>query len=168
VETLAAGDMVSLAGGGAAPLRWVGHRVVATTFADRTTMWPIRVRAGALGGGLPERDLLVSPDHALLVDGLLVHAGALVNGTTIARETAPPPRFTYHHLEVAGHALLLAEGAAAESFFDMGDAGRFDNWRSRADPATPPVELPYPRVKSQRQLPVALRFRLGIMPAQAA
>jgi hypothetical protein len=49
-----------------------------------------RRRPGALGGGLPQRDLVVTADHALVLDGLLVNAGALLNGTTIALVPVKP------------------------------------------------------------------------------
>ena len=94
IETLAIGDLVLTNEGRAMPVRWVGRQTVSTRFADPLRVLPIRVAAGALAENLPVRDLLVSPDHALLVDGILVQAGALVNGTTIRRETQVPVVFT--------------------------------------------------------------------------
>jgi hypothetical protein len=71
--------------------------------------------AGALGDNTPSRDLLVSPDHALLVDGLLVQAAALVDGIAVRHEPAPAERFTWYHIELEDHALVLAEGTPAET-----------------------------------------------------
>jgi len=128
VEDLRIGDLVLTAAGHAAPVRWVGVQTVVSFFADRLRNFPIRIMAGALGEGMPVRDLFVSPDHALMLDGVLVQAGALVNGTTIIRETAMPERFTYYHIELEDHALILAEGVPAETFVDHGARRRFDNF----------------------------------------
>ena len=164
VEALAIGDLVLTADGRVAPVRWVGVQTVVTLFADPLRSFPIRITAGALGQNLPVRDLLVSPDHALMLDGVLVQAGALVNGTTIVRETAMPERFTYFHVELDDHALILAEGVPAETFLDTVTRRRFDNWayyESRYGDTGPALtELPAPRIKSARQLPQALRKRL--------
>ncbi len=131
VEQLRIGDLVSLANGNAAPVRWVGRQTVSTRFADPLRSLPVRIRAGALGGHLPRRDLLVSPGHALLLDGVLVQAGALAGVRGVARETAMPEVFTYWHVELDEHSLLLAEGAAAESWLEVAEDVPFDN---RADP----------------------------------
>lgn len=162
VETLETGDEVLTADGRVMTINWLGRQTVSTIFADPLRVLPIRVKAGALGNGLPLRDLLVSPDHALFVEGVLANAGALVNGVTIIRERNVPQTFTYYHIETAEHALVLAEGAAAETFVDNVDRMRFDNWDERA--ALPYgdriVEMSYPRAKSARQLPASLRQRL--------
>jgi hypothetical protein len=124
---------------------------------------PIRVKAGALAHGVPHRDLRLSPDHALFVDGLLIQAGALVNGTSIVRETGLPASFCYYHVELDDHALILAEGAAAETFVDNVDRLGFDNWgeHEAAYPDGKPIaELPYPRAKASRQVPATVRFAL--------
>lgn len=165
VETLSIGDLVLTAEGRAEPVRWVGRQTVSTVFADPLRVLPIRVRAGALGGNLPLRDLLVSPDHALMLDGVLVQAGALLNGTTISREAAVPTVFTYYHVELADHSLLLAEGVPAETFVDNAERMAFDNWAEHAalyGTGTPLAEMDVPRAKSARQLPSALRRRLQL------
>jgi Hint domain len=68
------------------------------------------------------------PDHAVLVDGALIQAGALVNGTSIIRETNVQPIFTYYHVEVDDHSLILAENTLAETFVDKLDRLAFNNW----------------------------------------
>ena len=161
VEALQPGDMV-LTTNGAKPVRWLGQSHVSTRFADPLRSLPVRIAQGALGDGLPVRDLLLSPDHALFMDGILVQAGALVNGVTIIREADVPEQFTYYHVELATHELLLAEGVQAESFVDNVDRMHFHNWDERSAPVQPITEMPYPRAKAQRQLPPALRKMFAV------
>jgi hypothetical protein len=157
VERLRPGQRLRAADGRLLPLRWLGRSRIARPGEDAL---PVRIRAGALGGGLPVRDLLVSPGHALLLDGLLVQAGALVGLPGIFREHEVPDVFSYHHLELDEHALLLAEGIAAESYLDAAEAVAFDN-REERPAREAPAELALARVKSARQLPAALCLRLG-------
>jgi hypothetical protein len=164
VETFGPGDLVFTSDGHPAPVRWVGRQTVSTRFGDPKRVLPIRIHAGALGDNVPCRDLLISPDHAILVDGILVQAGALVNGVSIVRERDVPERFTYYHVELDDHSLILAENTPAETFVDNVDRLNFDNWdehealypRGKAI-----VEMPYPRAKAYRQVPQRLRLRLA-------
>lgn len=171
IEELVAGDLVLTAEGNAAPVQWLGRQTVSTVFADPIRVMPIRIRAGALEAGLPLRDLLVSPCHAILVDGVLVQAGALVNGSTIVRETDVPSTFVYYHVALADHSLILAEGVAAETFVDHVDRLKFDNWAEQVD-AQPGLgtikELPYARAASARQVPAAIARRLASRVAEVA
>ena len=126
VEILAIGGTVVTASGEHRRIKWLGHRSYAGRFlATNPNVQPIRFRAGSLGDGLPRRDLLVSPDHAMLLDGLLVPARCLVNSTTIVRNRVE--RVDYFHVELDTHDVLLAEGAASESFMDDDSRGVFHN-----------------------------------------
>ena len=164
VETLRAGDPVLTADGRTLPVRWVGRTRVSRISADPIRLLPIRITAGALADNIPARDLLLSPGHAVLVDGVLIHAAALVNGTTILRDHAAPVVFTYYHVELDTHALLLAEGAPAESFLDGAEDMAFTNWADRVPPDAA-EELSYPRAKALRQIPPATRTRLAARAA---
>jgi probable HAF family extracellular repeat protein len=95
VETLNRGDLVITADGRTVMVDWLGVQTISLKFADKLRVLPIRIKAGALAENVPSRDLLISPDHALLVDEALIQAGALVNGTSIVRETDVPTTFTY-------------------------------------------------------------------------
>ena len=118
VEDLRAGDVVSLATGGTTSVVWVGHRRVRK--AD-----PVRVVAGAFGTGLPARDLVLSPEHALFLDWHLIPARALVDGMSVIQEAWDS--VTYHHIELVRHGVLLAEGLPAESYLDTGNRASFAN-----------------------------------------
>ena len=171
VEALAIGDLVLTADGNAVPVRWLGRQSVSTLFADPLRTLPIRILAGALGDKLPVRDLLVSADHAILVQGVLVQAGALVNGSTIRREADVPERFTYYHVELANHALILADGVPAETFVDNVQRLAFDNWDEHealygALPSIP--EMNRARAKSHRQVPWAVRRHIEARAAALA
>ena len=148
----------------AKPITWLGRQTVSRVFSDPLRVLPIRIRAGALANNVPSRDLLISPDHAILVDAALIQAGALVNGTTIVRETHTQPIFAYYHVELDDHSLILAENTPAETFIDNVDRMAFDNWveHEAAYPdGKPLVEMPYPRAKAHRQVPSSIRARLS-------
>jgi hypothetical protein len=166
VETLAIGDAVLTADGRAVAVRWMGRQTVRTGLAGERAR-PVRVRAGALAPGVPHSDLVLTADHALILDGLAVNAGALVNGAGIAFVPLAdlPPAVTYWHVETAAHDVVLANGAPAETFIDYVGRKAFDNHREYLDlygceRIIP--EMPAPRISSRRQLPAALAARLGI------
>jgi hypothetical protein len=163
VEDLKLGDEVVAADGSIQPIRWVGINTVSSRFADPLRFMPIRIRSGALGNGLPLRDLLVSPDHAMFFEGVLIQAAAMVNGLSIVREKNMPETFIYYHIEIQNHALILAEGAPSESFVDNADRMAFDNWDeylSLYGEDIPISEMDYPRAQSARQIPGPIRARL--------
>ncbi len=164
VEIFKSGDPVVKKDGEVAPVRWVGRQTVSRVFGDPMRVLPIRIKAGAVGDNLAERDLLLSPDHALLIDGVLIQAGALVNGTSIVREQDVPVTYTYYHLELDDHGLVLAEGVPAETFFDNIDRLAFDNWdeyEALYPEGKQIVEMDYPRAKAFRQVPRAIRARIA-------
>jgi hypothetical protein len=126
VEDLRVEDRVLLAGGGTSPIVWIGHRRIdCRRHADPDTVLPVRVAPGAFGEEAPRRPLFLSPEHAVFTGGVLIPIRLLMNGSSIRqveRETV-----TYYHVELEHHAVILAEGLAAESFLDTGNRAWFDN-----------------------------------------
>ena len=116
VENLQIGDQVQTAEGQPETIKWIGKQTIETHQVKNPLRgYPVLIKAGALGNNLPHQDLYVSPDHAMFIDGLLINAGALVNDISIIK-TEPNETFTYYHVELENHALLIAEGTAAESY----------------------------------------------------
>jgi antigen 43 len=130
IEQISAGDEVIVLRDGheaVEPVKWIGHtNVDLARHAYPEEAAPIRIRAGALAANEPARDLLVSPEHCMIIDGLCVPAKLLVNGGSISSERDHTP-FTYYHLELERHGILVAEGAATESYLDTGNRSAFDN-----------------------------------------
>ena len=165
VEALRIGDQIRTADGRAVPVTWIGRRTVLKGFAGERAR-PVRVTAGALGDGLPHRDLVLTADHALILDGLAINAGALVNGTTITLDPLAtlPERITHYHVETADHDVILANGAPAESYIDYLGRRTFDNHAEYAalygqDRFIP--EMLLPRIGTARLVPPGLRQRLA-------
>jgi len=99
VEDFAPGDLVLTADGGAVPVRFNLCQSLAKRAVLPERLEPVKIAAGALGGGLPRRDLVITADHGMILDELVINAAALVNGNTIA--------FLPHTQRVAGPGGLL-------------------------------------------------------------
>jgi hypothetical protein len=125
VERLRPGEgIVTARSGGVVPVVWIGHRDVDCRRHPRPRdAWPVRVRAHAFGRNSPRRDLVLSPDHAVYVDGVLIPIRYLVDGLAIVQEKID--LVSYWHVELPAHDIVLAEGLAAESYLDTGNRSAF-------------------------------------------
>jgi hypothetical protein len=127
VESLTIGDQAVTISGAVRPIRWIGRRSYAGRFAcGQTHILPVCVKAGALADGVPRRDLWLSPNHALHLEGVLIEARDLVNGVSIV-QAERVAEIQYFHLELDSHDVIVAEGAPAESFIDDDSRGLFHN-----------------------------------------
>lgn len=127
VETLLPGDpVITPLREAAEPVVWIGRRRIdCRRHPAPHRVWPVRIRAGAFGPGQPYRDLLVSPNHAIYADGVLIPARCLVNGSTV--QQVEVEAITYYHVELPQHDVLLANGLAVESYLEANDRGTFAN-----------------------------------------
>ena len=165
VEDIVIGDLVTTADGRTAPIKWIGVQRIKTpvniVHDDRRA--PVCISAGTLDN---HSDLYVSADHGMRVGDFIINAGALVNGTTV-RLVHPAEltnAFTYYHVETEDHDVILANGAAAETFIDYAGRMAFDNYDEYialygADRII--LEMMVPRISTPRLLPPSLRARFG-------
>src|SRR5690348_7360765 len=129
VEDLSEGDLIITVSGATCPVKWIGKRGYVRRLMSqhqRDSILPIRFVRGSLSEGLPKRDLFVSPEHMMFLDGVLIPARHLVNGSSVAY-CDTHPIIEYFHVELQGHDVILAEGAAAESWLDTGKRNMFAN-----------------------------------------
>jgi hypothetical protein len=137
VERLSVGDLVMTLHGkvdaladrqlNAQPVKWIGRRRIDLMTHPRPEMVaPVRIQRGAFDNNVPHMDLLVSPDHAIFVDGKLICARQLIDGATIRQELDWTVA-EYCHVELDHHAILFAEGLPTESYIDTGNRGFFEN-----------------------------------------
>jgi autotransporter passenger strand-loop-strand repeat protein len=126
VEDLAIGNRLATVGGEMRVIRWIGHRRVdCRRHPTPACVHPIRLRANCLADGVPRRDLYLSPDHAVLMDGVLIPVRVLINGATVLQEARD--EVSYWHIELERHEVILAEGLACETYLDTGNRSVFTN-----------------------------------------
>lgn len=131
VQDLREGDRVLTKDSGTEEIQWIGSRRMsgARLFA-MPQLRPIRIRAEAFGLDRPDTELLVSPDHRVLIKGkvaralfnepeVLVCARDLLNNSTVSTDLAIR-EVTYVHLLLPQHHILWANGVETESFHPAG------------------------------------------------
>ena len=135
VENLKTGDIVKTASGDVNTVKWIGFRKLIRSQLPTEHFLrasPIRICKSAFADNVPHRDLIVSPGHRFNFDGALVPALSLVNGLTIIQDFEIE-QFEYYHVELEKFDMLLAEGAAAESYLEVGsNRNSFQNARTVA------------------------------------
>lgn len=166
IEDLKVGDMVVTADNGPQHIRWIGTRNLShEELVKKPKLLPILIKAGALGCDLPKRDLLVSPQHRMLVrsriavrmfdaEEILVPARILTAspGISVAKDTLS---VTYYHLLFDRHEIVFAEGAPSESLFVGAQALSSVPPEARAEifDLFPELETPWHVPQSARHIP---------------
>jgi hypothetical protein len=123
VEDLTIGDLLPTTFGGLRPVQWIGRYPIRRS--DPTKPWvkdalPVRIARSALAPNVPHTDLYVTRGHSLLIDGVLVPAEVLINGTTITRyEAREYDELEFFHIKLESHDVIYAEGAPAETLLNV-------------------------------------------------
>ena len=131
VQDLCEGDKVCTKDNGVQEIRWIGHRRISgARLRAMPSLRPIRLRSHVLGQGEPDHDLIVSPEHRVLVQGevaqalfntseVLIGARDLVNDKSITVDHSLR-EVTYVHLMLDQHQVLWANGVQCDSFHPAG------------------------------------------------
>ena len=123
IEDLAIGDLLPTMFGGLRPVQWIGRYPIKRS--DPSKPWvkdalPVRIARSALAPNVPHTDLYVTGGHSLLIDGVLVPAEVLINGTTITRyEAREYDELEFFHIKLESHDVIYAEGAPAETLLNV-------------------------------------------------
>ena len=126
IQDLKIGDLLPTLFGGVRPIQWIARFPYKKS--DPAKPWvssvlPIRIARSALAPNVPENDLFVTSEHALLLDGFLIPVGNLINGRTIQRYAAPEyDELEYFHVKLNGHDVIYAEGAPVETMLKVDES----------------------------------------------
>lgn len=154
VERLVPGDMILSRDNGWQPIRWIGRRMIAPEDLQvQPNFAPVLIGQGALGDGMPQRDMMVSPQHRLLMTGLraqalfgehevLVVAAHLLGEPGISRARADG--ISYFQIMFDQHEIIRANGCWSESFQpgDLSQAGGDDLQRNELLALFPDLQAP--------------------------
>ncbi|MBS0560208.1 MAG: Hint domain-containing protein [Proteobacteria bacterium] len=146
VEALREGGLVRTLSGADRCIAWIGEGRVLATRGRRTAATPVIIRKGAFAPNLPHRDLRVTKGHSFLFAGptgdVLIPVEFLVNHRSILWDDRAQEVQVFH-VELETHDILIANGAAAESYRDDGNRWLFRNansgWHLPPKPPCAPV-----------------------------
>lgn len=145
IEDLKIGDRVVTVRGEAVAVKWIGHQRFKKSGASwHESVEPIRVARHALDDRTPHRDLYLSPNHALYLDGVLIRVKDLVNGVSISPVNPGTDVLDFYQIVLDTHEVVLAEGAAAEThLLRNSNHEQFTNFveYNRLYPAEQPVAM---------------------------
>ena len=167
IEDLQIGDLISTVNGVKA-IKFICQSTRSFNELLATGKNPIRVAAGTFGA---TADLLMTPSHALNLEGSLIEAGALIDHASVDRVTEwNSPELTYFNLELDQHELIWANGVATESYFSSYRTNGFsrESWDNYSEyvalygEGELMQELDMPRIPFSRQIPAAVAAKLEL------
>ncbi len=130
IETLSVDDEVVIIQDGQRINRkivWIGKTDISVDQGkEKDSLYPVRIKAHAFGLNKPHRDLLITPEHTVYIDGGLVPARMLVNGRSIIVDKTVK-NYRIYHLETEQHSILLSENLMTESYLNTDNRYLFDD-----------------------------------------
>lgn len=164
VEDLKYGDLVHTLDNGSQPVRWIGSRVLnSDSLASNPKLKPIRIRANALAEGCPDRDLIVSQQHRVLVSSkiamrifnayeILIPAKKLLSFDGIDVVEDCPNGVEYFHFLFDRHEIIWSNGALTEALYTGPEALKSLSQEARSE-----IQALFPECTKQKTLPQLAR-----------
>ena len=166
IENLQEGEQIKTHDGAIKTIKWLCIQTINIKHpVDPLRRNPVCIKKGSLGHDFPKSDLYTSPGHAMFVDGLLINAGALVNGVNII-STQPKEDFKYYHIELDSHELIIAEGCPTESYLpqheNRSDYDNAEEFNARYPEGSKLMlwPMPYPRISATSKVPLAIKDKI--------
>lgn len=181
VETIVPGDAVRALVDGETVSRkvvWAGAQEIQVrpALSDDEAQFPVLVRRNAISEGLPARDLRITPEHCLFIEGRFIPVRMLVNGGSIAYDRNVTS-YTFHHIEAERHSVIFAEDMPTESYLDTGNRvafstdgnvhvmGRAMSWDDAAAPLETGREMVEPIYRRLAARSAELGLEVSFSPA---
>ena len=166
IENLQEGEQIKTHEGALKTIKWLCIQTINIKHpVNPLRRNPVCIKKGSLGHDFPKSDLYTSPGHAMFVDGLLINAGALVNGVNII-STQPIEDFKYYHIELDSHELIIAEGCPTESYLPQhekrSDYDNAEEFNARYPEGSKLMlwPMPYPRISATSKVPLAIKDKI--------
>ncbi|MBK4217437.1 Hint domain-containing protein [Paracoccus caeni] len=163
IEDLRPGDQALTRDNGFQPIRWIGHRLIDhDVMVANPHLRPIRIKADALGANCPSADLIVSPQHRILVRSAIAErmfgaAEVLVAAKQLlelpgVESASDMDEVDYFHILFDRHEIVLSNGTEAESLFTGEQA-----LKSVGKQALEEIFLILPELRDESYVPVSAR-----------
>jgi Hint domain len=169
IEDLVAGDLLPGVFGGTSSIQWIGR--YSFKRSDPSKSWvrdvlPVRVARSVFAPDVPNADLFITREHALLIDGVLVPVHYLINGTTIAiDDSSGLDELEYFHIKLERHDVIYAEGAPCETLLLVDEnALNFAEYLRQYGPITSRVSRCAPAIALGGRIEIKSRLRSAISP----
>ncbi len=161
VESLKRGDLVLTSSGDYKSVRWVGVQTIKHSIFTHEAL-PILIPKDSLGENVPDRDLLVSSDHAIFLDGFLIAAEALIDGNIRRVTDFQNSEIKYYGIDLGPATIHPVHNLPVGSLGAV-DRQVFDNYQEWLDLDEELIDEPlmYPRVKHRFQIPAYLGSSKG-------
>lgn len=127
VEELKVGDTLPTMFGGERPIQWIAEWQYKKNNSDQA--WKkhhqlVRIAQSAFAPNVPRTDLYVTQGHAIFVDGVLIPAGALINGSTIERFSVDQDELHVFNIKLESHDVIFAEDAPCETMLRANETSK--------------------------------------------